>query len=129
MEQLNLDIFLELLTKLRDGIITSSNDVTNLFKLEKMADDMDQAVADNSAALASKLYFRQATFLKRIEASLKKIEDGTYGECICCGAEISIKRLLARPTALLCIYCKEEQESVEQKEKDKLKGGFLADME
>ena len=129
MEQSNLDKFRELLIKLRCDIITSGNDITNIFKLEKMADDMDQAVADNSAALASKLYSRQAMFLKRIETSLKKIDDGTYGECIRCGDDMSIKRLLARPTALLCISCKEEQEDIEQKEKDKLKGGFLADME
>ena len=95
----------------------------------KAADDLDNAVADNNAALATKLFARQNAYLKRIEESLKKIEQGTYGLCESCGDNINYKRLLARPTALLCVSCKEEQEREEQKEKDKLKGGFLADWE
>ena len=47
---------------------------------------------------------------KKVEAAKQKIADGTYGICEDCGAEISQKRLLARPTADLCIGCQEEKE-------------------
>ena len=40
--------------------------------------------------------------------------DGTYGCCEDCGDDISQKRLMARPTATLCITCKEEEERGER---------------
>lgn len=40
-----------------------------------------------------------------IEAALKRIELGTYGECTTCGKEISPARLAAVPTAAQCIDC------------------------
>jgi DnaK suppressor protein len=119
-----------LLLKLKEESLSFGDcGLTASIKSEKSADDLDNAVADNNAALATKLYTRQSAYKKRIDESLQKIEDGTYGECTVCGDDISYKRLLARPTALLCVLCKEDQELAEQKEKDKLKGGFLADME
>lgn len=51
----------------------------------------------------------QAAVLSRDLASarraLSRIEDGTYGECVQCGATISEGRLQARPEAALCIGC------------------------
>jgi DnaK suppressor protein len=37
--------------------------------------------------------------------ALDRIADGTYGECVQCGAQISAGRLEARPEAALCIDC------------------------
>ena len=48
--------------------------------------------------------------MKKIDSALERIEDGSFGECEDCGEDISMKRLLARPTAQFCISCKEEQE-------------------
>ena len=53
---------------------------------------------------------RNILFLKKVEEAKQKILDGTYGECEDCGTNISQKRLLARPTASLCIECQEEKE-------------------
>ena len=41
--------------------------------------------------------------LSEIEAALKRIEEGTYGECTACGNEIAPERLEAHPWASLCI--------------------------
>jgi RNA polymerase-binding protein DksA len=41
--------------------------------------------------------------LAEINAALKRIEDGTYGQCKRCGTEISPERLEAHPWASLCI--------------------------
>ncbi len=38
-------------------------------------------------------------------AALDRITDGTYGECVACGAAISAGRLNASPEAALCIDC------------------------
>ncbi len=44
--------------------------------------------------------------MKKIEATLKKLDTDDFGYCDCCGEEIGIRRLEARPTADLCIDCK-----------------------
>jgi len=43
--------------------------------------------------------------LRRIDAALNRIADGTYGTCAQCGDEISEDRLMAVPTAGLCKNC------------------------
>jgi RNA polymerase-binding protein DksA len=48
--------------------------------------------------------------LKAIEAALLRIDEGTYGICENCGAEIGSERLQARPWTTLCIDCKRREE-------------------
>ena len=48
--------------------------------------------------------------LRQIEASLERIEDGTYGDCEECGAKIPKARLEAIPYAALCVKCASELE-------------------
>ena len=43
--------------------------------------------------------------LKRLEAALQRIEEGTYGICEACGQAIEPERLAALPIATLCIAC------------------------
>jgi DnaK suppressor protein len=43
--------------------------------------------------------------IRRIEQTLKRISEGTYGICAQCGADIDPKRLNVLPTALTCISC------------------------
>lgn len=47
-----------------------------------------------------------------IDEALKKIEDGSYGNCECCGEKISKERLKAIPYTKLCRNC---QQKLEQK--------------
>lgn len=126
MEKCELHNFKEILNKLKSEISVPSNVILTT---EKVADEIDAAAVDIEAALATKLLSRKNAYLKRIEYALDKIEKNTYGECESCGDDISIKRLLVRPMALLCITCKEDQEKVEQKEKSFMKRGFLDDLE
>jgi RNA polymerase-binding transcription factor DksA len=43
--------------------------------------------------------------IRRIEQTLKRISEGTYGVCAKCGVDIDPKRLKALPTATRCISC------------------------
>jgi RNA polymerase-binding protein DksA len=43
--------------------------------------------------------------LRRIEAALQRIENGSYGTCERCGKEIGEERLEVRPWANLCVDC------------------------
>ncbi|MDP2929788.1 MAG: TraR/DksA C4-type zinc finger protein [Candidatus Omnitrophota bacterium] len=46
-----------------------------------------------------------------IDEALKRVEDGTYGNCIQCGKPIPKKRLEALPHTELCIACQSKNES------------------
>jgi DnaK suppressor protein len=46
-----------------------------------------------------------------IEASLERIEEGTYGTCEECGVKIPKTRLNAIPYATLCVKCASQQET------------------
>lgn len=48
---------------------------------------------------------RRAMEIRRIEAALKRVEDGEYGWCVECGEAIASKRLEADPAAPRCAEC------------------------
>lgn len=58
----------------------------------------DDASLEGQAALVS-------NEIASVRRALERIEDGSYGECVNCGNEISEGRLEARPEAALCIKC------------------------
>jgi DnaK suppressor protein len=43
--------------------------------------------------------------LDEVASALVRIDEGSYGECETCGAEIDLGRLRARPEARLCLAC------------------------
>lgn len=49
-----------------------------------------------------------------IELALQRIDAGTYGRCVACGAEIPRERLDAVPYAAYCIACARQRESRER---------------
>ena len=40
-----------------------------------------------------------------IDAALRRLDEGGYGICECCGQPIAAGRLAARPTATTCVAC------------------------
>lgn len=48
---------------------------------------------------------RRKLELQRIEASLKRIEEGDYGYCVTCGEQIPLRRLELDPTLPTCVDC------------------------
>ena len=57
---------------------------------------------------------QEGQYLKAIEAALKRIESGEYGQCQECSELISAKRLEAVPASELCISCKDKKEKLER---------------
>jgi len=55
--------------------------------------------------------------LNKIDAALRRLEEGTYGDCFECGDEISEARLRALPFAVRCKDCEEARETAEQRER------------
>lgn len=69
-------------------------------------DPVDRAAQEKEFSLELRNRDRERKLIKKIEKTLKKVEDNDFGFCESCGVEIGIRRLEARPTANLCIDCK-----------------------
>ena len=69
-------------------------------------DPADRASQEEEFSLELRNRDRERKLIKKIEKTLKKVEDEDFGYCESCGVEIGIRRLEARPTADLCIDCK-----------------------
>jgi DnaK suppressor protein len=70
-------------------------------------DDGDRA----NTSLARELHLgqksRDRALLSAVDAALKRISEGAFGECLNCGQEINTKRLEALPWVRYCITCQE----------------------
>jgi len=80
-------------------------------------DITDRATEEIERSFELKTRDRERKLISKIEAAIKRIEDGNYGYCEETGEPIEIKRLEARPVATLSL---EAQEMHEKKEKIKL---------
>ena len=69
-------------------------------------DPSDRATQEEEFSLELRTRDRERKLMKKIESTLKKLDNDDFGYCESCGVEIGIKRLEARPTADLCIDCK-----------------------
>lgn len=74
------------------------------------SDEVEQSITDYNNSHLLRFRNREVFYAKKIEKSLKKFDTNDYGLCVECGYTIRFERLLARPTADLCIECKEESE-------------------
>jgi len=81
--------------------------------LPEGSDEVEQSITDYNNSHLLRFRNREVFYTKKIDSALKKFEVNEYGLCTDCGSWIKFERLLARPTAELCIYCKEEAEKEE----------------
>ena len=79
----------------------------------QVADINDRATLEEEFALELRTRDRERKLISKIEKTLHIIDLGDYGYCKTCGAEISLVRLEARPTADECIDCKTIAERTE----------------
>ena len=98
----------ELSTELSRTVSHMQTDVTTY------ADPNDRASQESEMALELRNRDRERKLIKKINETLKNIDEDEYGYCMGCGEEIGLNRLQARPTATLCIDCKTLQEIKEK---------------
>lgn len=72
------------------------------------ADSKEQAVQLENKEVLDALGNEATSELAKISAALQRMDDGTYGVCTACGAEIDSRRLNARPYSSKCIACASE---------------------
>ncbi|MFZ0863509.1 MAG: TraR/DksA family transcriptional regulator [Candidatus Sulfotelmatobacter sp.] len=93
-----------------------SRSVTQKQQSGRSIDDAVAAdVIDRAASTYTKdLLFRQSTnekqLLRMVEEALRRVHDGSFGQCLSCGNEINPKRLEAVPWTRYCIACQEKIE-------------------
>src|SRR5688572_4085175 len=61
--------------------------------------------------------------LNKINEALRRLDEGTYGNCFECGEEIAEARLRALPFAVRCKDCEEARETAEQRERMQARRG------
>lgn len=82
------------------------------------ADLTDRASSETDRALELRARDRQRKLVSKINAALKRIDDGSYGYCEETGDPISLRRLEARPIATLSIEAQERHERREKVYRD-----------
>lgn len=118
MKKKDLDTFRKLLDEEKRKILRHLEDLSDSAEADLevgSGDSVDIAAMEINQANLQKIGKREKYLLKKIDLALRKIDDGTFGECESCGEEIGVPRLMARPVAQLCIDCKTEQENMERR--------------
>lgn len=87
---------LEQVLRNRDGIT-----------IEKSPDALDEVQNAAERELAIRNLDRESNLLRNVRAALVRVEDGSYGVCLNCEEDISLKRLAAVPHTPYCISCQE----------------------
>ena len=81
-------------------------------------DQMDRAQIESNAALDLRTRDRERKLLQKIEAALRRIDDGSYGYCVETDEPINLRRLEARPIASLSLHAQERHERMERVHRD-----------
>ena len=112
MDEKQKDHFREILLQWKKQLMEEVDSTVGHLKEEVnvYADPLDRASQEEGFNLELRTRDRERKLIKKIEQSLDSIEEGEYGYCEDCGAEIGIRRLEARPTASKCIDCKTFEE-------------------
>lgn len=116
MDKKKLEHFKELLLKQRQqimnvGLLNKSDDLH--VAQDDLSDETDLASSLIQQQLNCTIRDREYSKLRRIDAALDRIDEGTYGHCEDCDEEIGMKRLENQPWAELCITHAEEKEREE----------------
>lgn len=110
------EYFRQKLERWKEEILRESREtLENLQEESQNHPDMaDRASSESDRALELRTRDRQRKLISKIDAALKRIDDGSYGYCEETGDPIGLARLDARPIATLSL---EAQESHERREK------------
>ncbi len=114
----HLAYFYHLLTAQKEELLQDSDSVLNAVRLADktesagVGDESDNATFEQEITMNLRMSERDNNLLKKINAALERIENGTYGYSVVSGDEIGLSRMLARPLATMTV---EEQEEYEKR--------------
>ncbi len=113
-----LAYFYQMLMAQKEELMHDSDSVLSAVRLAEkteaagVGDDSDNATYEQDITMNLRMSERDNNLLRKINAALDRIENGTYGYSVVSGDEIGLNRMMARPLATMTI---EEQEEYEQR--------------
>jgi DnaK suppressor protein len=102
----------ELMEDSRDTVAGMKDQTRNI------PDVADRASEETDRALELRTRDRQRKLVSKIDAALRRIDEGEYGYCEITGEPISLKRLDARPIATMSLEAQERHERREKVHRD-----------
>ena len=94
-----------------EALDATANEATETVELDQArVGRLSRMDALQGQAMAQETLRRHQVELRRIDAALRRVEEGSYGECLACGEPIAPGRLAADPTAIHCLACAEAAE-------------------
>lgn len=115
MSATQLAYFRQKLLDWRETLVEESRETLSHLREEAkdLSDVVDRATQESEHAFELRTRDRHRKLIIKIDAALKRIEDGSYGYCDDTGDEIGLARLEARPIASLCLEAQEKRERLE----------------
>lgn len=120
MNDRQLEYFRQKLQQWKQSIIDESRGTIEHMQADtrNIPDIADRASEETDRALELRTRDRERKLVAKIDAALRRIEDGSYGYCEETGEPISLKRLDARPIATLSLEAQERHERKERVHRD-----------
>tara|TARA_B110001450_G_scaffold67553_1_gene63747 strand:- start:46 stop:468 length:423 start_codon:yes stop_codon:yes gene_type:complete len=98
--------------------INKSNSLSNILNSSddnvSSSDVLDQASSYTDKTVEMRALARSRKLVEKIDAALRRLKDGTFGYCVETSEPIGLKRLIARPIAILSIEAQEKHERDEK---------------
>jgi DnaK suppressor protein len=116
MNARQLQYFREKLLAWKDAIFREAAGTLTSLQSESLreADLTDRASSETDWSIELRTRDRQRKLISKIDAALRRIDDGEYGYCEVTGEPISLGRLEARPIATMTVEAQERHERNEK---------------
>ncbi len=113
---LHLAYFRRALERWKQSLIDQGDHTLRTLASETMqsAESTDRASHETNKAFELRTRDRSRKLIKKIDQAIQRIDQGDYGYCEATGEPIGLGRLMARPSATLCIEAQEAHEKSEK---------------
>ena len=120
MNPVQIEYFRQKLIKWKQDLLSEASETLNNLSEENLQkpDITDRAQVESDTSIRLRTRDRERKLLSKIEAALRRIDDGTYGYCEETDEPISLKRLEARPIASLSLDAQERHGRNERTHRD-----------
>ncbi|MBT5295591.1 MAG: RNA polymerase-binding protein DksA [Octadecabacter sp.] len=120
MNDMQTEYFRRKLLAWRSDILEDSRDTIEAMKdgTRNIPDVADRASEETDRSLELRTRDRERKLVSKIDGALRRIEEGEFGYCSVTGEPISLKRLDARPIAIMSLEAQEHHERREKIHRD-----------
>ncbi len=120
MNERQTEYFRKKLTTWRDELLSDGRDTIETLQdgTRNIPDVIDRSSEETDRALELRTRDRQRKLVAKIDAALRRIDEGEFGYCSVTGDPISLKRLDARPIATMSLEAQERHERREKVHRD-----------